>query len=326
MRPQKNGKSKLLASKSKSGKESLNLGANTRTYLKGRIKAHREEIPWQDISTKTDVHELNPRSREALTLDAVADILPSIGEKGINTEGLAVVCPETGTRLLLDSSRRRFCGIEAKVSLPLWVIDGDIDTKDILSLINDSQEVKRWSYPEHAKYLLKSASLLGIDVDNSTNEELADKLGMGIETLRKRLAAYNVDLNIRRVFVDYEGIPNSYYTDLARIQNKLKKANLNVADTMSAFGCQLHTSEGATIADKQKETLVALHEFVDQKTGLKPKQKEWTSIAMPSFDERYKYVKATQSPDRNKVKIELSRVGADKQKQILDFIKSTLAE
>ncbi len=54
-----------------------------------------------------------------------------------------------------------------------------------------------------------------------TNEELASYLNIGIESIRKRIQAAKISKELIRIFPDSEGIPNTYYSKLARIEKPL---------------------------------------------------------------------------------------------------------
>ena len=312
-------KSKLLNSGSKSG-ASLLKGPleNTRTFLGGKIKAKRVVVSSSEIDSKTDIHPLNPRNQDALTLDAVRDIYSSIKINGVNQEGVAIRCASTGKFMLLDASRRRFTCLHAEVELPLWVLIGEISDEDILAIINDSQEVKRWSYPEHAQYLFKVAKRKGIDVKVTKLEDLAIALSIGRESLRKRIAANNVPLELRQVFIDFEGVPNAYYSDLVKLQRELEKSQIEIAEAMMQFSKKLEfPPECLSVTEKQKFTLENLKLFVNEVQNVKKKTKEWKKESLASFVKKGSYATLSQSPDRNKTKIEFSRIGSEKEKQIL---------
>lgn len=324
---QKQGKG-LLTGQAESGISALTGGVATRTYLKGKIKAKHEVVPGKDVKTKTDIHPLNPRNQEALTLDAVRDILPLIKERGVTHEGVAVRCPTTNKLLLLDASRRRFCCIELEENLPLWVLDGDVSDDDCLAIINDSQEVKRWSYPEHAEYLIKIAHRKGIDINAAKIEDLSAALSMGRESLRKRLEAYDVSIDIRQVFTDFEGIPNTFYSPLARVQRKLKKAQKNIPAEMQRFSTELKEKElTGTVPEIQKLTLNELEQFVDALLENKPQKREWSSESLRDFQDKRLYANVKRSPDRNITRFEFSRcLSAEKLKKAEQFFKDLLAE
>ncbi len=57
---------------------------------------------------------MNPRNQEALTTNAVRDILQQIESRGVDTEGVAV--KRDGVYLLIEGSRRRFAVLRLKRS------------------------------------------------------------------------------------------------------------------------------------------------------------------------------------------------------------------
>ncbi len=315
----------LLTGQGQSKAKGLLAASSTRTYLKGEVKAKRENIPAQEVESNTDIHPLNPRNQEALTLEAVRDIFDSIQNNGVNVEGVAVICPTSGKRLLLDASRRRFSCIHGQADLPLWVIQGEITDEQILAIINDSQEVKRWSYPEHAKYLLKVAERKGLDVECMKIKDLAKELSIGHESLRKRLEAHSLSLSLREVFVDYEGIPNSYYSELAKIQRKVEKENKNIDDVLSGFSFQVEEELKLDVAEVQSLTLNKLKEFIENTLGSK-KKVEWEKSNLAVFDDRKAYARSSKSPDGQAVKYEFSRIGAEKLRLIDNYIQQLLGE
>lgn len=318
----KKGKS-LLTGSAKS-RTSILTSNQTRTYLNGAVTAKRVVIPASEVELKTDIHPLNPRNQEALTLDAVRDIFPSIYENGVNQEGVAVRCPITGKLLLLDASRRRFSCIKGGVDLPLWELQEDVSDDQMLGIINDSQEVKRWSYPEHARYLLTIAERKGIDVENTKIEDLATALSIGRESLRKRIEAHNVDLSMRKVFVDFEGIPNSFYGTLAKYQRAILKDGKKVNELMKKFKANLPELSD-DVSESQRNTLNLLKAFVEENTTGKPKKAVWTTSKLAEFENKNTYAKVSRSADRNTIKFELSRVGAEKMKKIEVYIKRVLS-
>ena len=55
------------------------------------------------MELETTVHPLNPRNQEALSVNAVRDILKDIEARGVDTEGVAV--KRNGVYLLIEGSR-----------------------------------------------------------------------------------------------------------------------------------------------------------------------------------------------------------------------------
>lgn len=315
----------LLTGHGQSRAKQLMGASMTRTYLNGLVTAKRVVISFNEIESKTDIHPLNPRNQEALTLDAVRDIYQSIKDNGVNQEGVAIKCPSSGKYLFLDASRRRFTCIHAESDLPFWELQGNVTDDQILAIINDSQEVKRWSYPEHAAYLFKVAERKGIDIESTKIEDLAVALSIGRESLRKRIVAYNVALELRTVFVDYEGIPNAYYATLAKFQRELVRSKKDIAKEMKEFMVELNRNElTGDVSDIQKETLELLTLFIG-KILSKTAKREWVTSPLAEFTDKKAYARVSRSPDRNSVKFELSRVDADLTHKIEGYIKRVLA-
>lgn len=298
------------------------MGGLNRVFLNGLITGKRIVIPASDVESKTGVHPLNPRNQDALNNDAVRDILQSIIDNGVNQEGIAVRCANTDKLLLIDASRRRYSCIVGGVDLPLWVIEPTSD-ENILKIINDSQEVKRWSYPEHANYLLKIAERKNLPSDLPI-PELAKELGMGRESLRKRLEAISIHEDLRKVFIDFEGIPNSYYSELAKIQKKLIKNNMPIPQFIENVKNQIPDLSGSDldICEHQKITLNEMKRLSNS-TQEKPK---WVTSKLSDFESQKAYAKVSKSPDGMAIKYEFSRIGAEKLKKIEDFIESVFNE
>lgn len=297
----------------------INNLVSKKSYLNGELKAKRVVVKASEVETKTQPHYLNPRNQEALTLDAVADIYDSILSDGVDTEGVAI--EQNGKYLILDSSRRRFCCIKGHKDLPLWVIEGHPTVAQLLKIINNTQEVKKWSYYEHGNYLLSVAENTDIDVKSLNVEELAEQLGIGRETLRKRLEAVNIDDALRTVFVDYEGIPNTYYSELSKIQKKLTKAEIDIGEQLGIFKTT-HETQGA-IHERQKQTLAALKEFVynlvQPKEKARPKE-----IKLGNFTEKDASAKCVVSSRGRKKVYTFSRIPTETQRKIDEFIEQLL--
>lgn len=77
-----------------------------------KLEAEHVTVAAENVATETAVHPMNPRNQEALTTNAVRDILQQIESRGVDTEGVAV--KRDGVYLLIEGSRRRFCCIAAQ--------------------------------------------------------------------------------------------------------------------------------------------------------------------------------------------------------------------
>ncbi|MBJ2148257.1 chromosome partitioning protein ParB [Vibrio sp. IB15] len=280
------------------------------TFASGKTTtAERVIVKANELESRTSIHPLNPRCQESLTLDSVRDILPSIQEEGVHTEGVATK-DEQGTYQLLDSSRRRFACLQAKKDLPLWVIEGDVDQADLISFISTTQSVKRLSYRE-----------LGADYSSIIQEqgftkidELAAHLNIGRETCRKRLAAAAIDQRMIEVFPDCEGIPNGYYAKLAKAEKQLVKENTAVSRFINSLKFNLDDAEN--VEDKQKIVLAA----IEAKLAKKEAKISWKTEAIANFENKNQYAKVSRSSDKRGLKIELSRLPAEMYDEIVQFV------
>ncbi|MEA4036535.1 helix-turn-helix domain-containing protein, partial [Enterobacter hormaechei] len=119
----------------------------------------------------------------------------------------------------IEGSRRRFCCIQSAKDLPLWVLPDELSPEDINSIITAAQTSRRISYREVGFQYLQKMKDLGI----ATNEELANYLGISHVSVSKRIQAAKIDNSLIALFPDYEGIPNSYYNRLSRLQKYVEK-------------------------------------------------------------------------------------------------------
>lgn len=280
------------------------------------VTANRVVVTPNELTRRTDIHPFNPRCQRSLSLDSVRDILPSIEQEGVHTEGLATK-DEQGVYLLLDSSRRRFCCLQAKKALPLWVLDGELSDSDLLALIKTTQAVKRLSYRElGAEYtvIMQEKGFTKLD-------ELALYLGVGRETCRKRMAAAAINADLINAFPDCEGIPNSYYSKLVKIEKQLTKANTEISDFIASLDWQdIHLAH--SVEDKQKMLLSQMeYQLTPQKKAM-----SWRSETLASFADKNTYAKVSTSADKRGLKIELNRLPAALYDDILAYIKQKIAD
>ena len=311
-------KSMYLAKGSTSGLKNLKGTKVKRTFCDGSIEAERVVVKAEDIEAKTGVHPLNPRNQHALTMESVRDIFESIQVRGVDIEGIAVLCPDTKKYLLLDSSRRRFCCIKADKDLPIWLLTTPVSDSDILSIIKDSQKTKRWSYREEGLTYLKVKNEKGLN----NIEELAEALNIGRETLRKKLQAAEISHLLIEQFPDYEGIPNTFYKALSRSERTINKAGYEVKEFVKQLEKKLPSFSGDTERE-QSQVLQTIVSFSDSLlNGLQ--KPEWAVSNIIEFDDKKKYAKKKTSPDGNVVKYEFSRLSKETMKELDKIIAAQL--
>ena len=283
----------------------------TFSFASGRkVSATRIVVAANELKNKTVIHKLNPRRQDSLTLDSVRDILISIEQEGVHTEGVATKNVQ-GIYELLDSSRRRYSCLHAQKELPLWVIEESIDDADLIAFIQTTQSVKRLSYRElGADYetLMKEGAFTKID-------ELAEYLSVGRETCRKRYVAASINQALISVFPDCEGIPNGYYAKLAKIEKQLSKENTSVTKFISSLKFN-DAEEETSVEDKQKTILNLMEVKLKKPTD----KVTWNTTTLADFDDKNTYAKVLKSSDSRGLKIELSRLPSELYDDIIKYV------
>ncbi|PSW25694.1 chromosome partitioning protein ParB [Photobacterium phosphoreum] len=283
----------------------------TFSFASGRkVSATRIVVAANELKNKTVIHKLNPRRQDSLTLDSVRDILISIEQEGVHTEGVATKNVQ-GLYELLDSSRRRYSCLHAQKELPLWVIEESIDDADLIAFIQTTQSVKRLSYRElGADYetLMKEGAFTKID-------ELAEYLSVGRETCRKRYVAASINQALISVFPDCEGIPNGYYAKLAKIEKQLSKENTSVTKFISSLKFN-DAEEETSVEDKQKAILNLMEVKLKKPTD----KVTWNTTTLADFDDKNTYAKVLKSSDNRGLKIELSRLPSELYDDIIKYV------
>ncbi|MCG3883716.1 ParB N-terminal domain-containing protein [Photobacterium leiognathi] len=272
------------------------------TLSDGReFEAERIVIPFADIKSKTRVHILNDRNQDALSEFSVSDILPSIRINGVRIEGIVLEAND-GIYELLDCSRRSFACQIAERDLPVWVIKNSdqLSQTDLREIIKSTELQKPLSYRERGKRYARVKQ----EQNYKSNAEIAKYLGLGEETVRKCVVAYSVDLNLVKVFPDYEGIPNGYYNKLKKLQAKLSANNVSVSDFISGISFPNYSNSSSTsILQMQKEVLELLIAHHDDLYG---ESAEWgNKNNFFTFNSSIGQAKSTKSLDGEKIKYDL---------------------
>lgn len=287
----------------------------TFTFASGKkVNATRIVIASNELESKTTIHKLNPRIQKSLTLDSVRDILDSIRQEGVHTEGVAIK-NDQNVYELLDSSRRRFSCIHTQKDLPLWVIEDTINENDLVAFIQTTQSVKRLSYRELGSdydVLMKEGGFNKID-------ELAEYLSLGRETCRKRYAAASINQKLISVFPDCEGIPNSYYAKLAKIEKQLNKEKTSITTFLNSLKLS-DDDENTCVEDKQKSILQRMENKLKKNTG----KVTWKTTSLAEFNDKNTYAKILKSSDNRSLKIELSRLPSEFYDDIVQYISAKI--
>lgn len=284
-----------------------------------KLEAEHIIVPAEKVELETAVHPLNPRNQEALTVNAVRDILKDIEARGVDTEGVAV--KRNGVYLLIEGSRRRFCCIRSAKEFPLWVLPDDLNTDDINSIISATQTSRRFSYREVGFKYLKEMEEHGF----VTNDELAQYLGISHVSVSKRIQAAKIDSNLIALFPDYEGIPNSYYNRLSRLQKYIEKNLFSLDEVVENTREEIRDLDISDISEAQKFVMEKITTVVE-KLDIKPPNKGWDTRELATFTNKDKYARISKNASGRKIRFEFNRMNSELIEEIERFIKTKLSE
>lgn len=186
-------------------------------------KATRVIVPNKHLKDKVDIHPLNPRYQEALTEEALSDILPSIQEVGVTFEGVAEYA--NGKYLLLDSSRRLAAAELTGSDLPLWAFDegANLSRTDAEYITEISRLHRPLSRREHGLPLVKAIASDSSLEDYSVLLQKFRFKPTQERTVRRYVSAASLPQELIDLFPDSEGIPNDYYDSLKAICKAIGK-------------------------------------------------------------------------------------------------------
>ncbi|CAI3956971.1 ParB family protein [Commensalibacter communis] len=284
------------------------------TFSNGRkVDAKHVIIPGNRVASNTVVHMINPRNQTALDHHAVRDIIEQIRERGVDKEGIAI--QQQDQYYLIEGSRRRYCCIETQQDLPLWVITDELNSKEIYEIINASQSSKKFSYREVGQQYLTQMQELKF----ATNEELAAYLNTSTETIRKRIQAAKINEQLIRIFPDAEGIPNSYYSKLAKIEKEAEKNELDLQKICQDAQSKIDVE---TIKAVEEQQHYLIHHLMMNIKNILNDQKEaiWETKELVSFENKDQYARISRNLNGRKVKFEFNRIHINTIKEIEQII------
>ncbi|MDI2113826.1 ParB family protein [Commensalibacter nepenthis] len=284
------------------------------TFSNGRkVEAKHVIIPGNKIVSNTVVHTINPRNQTALDRQSVRDIIEQIRERGVDKEGIAI--QHQDKYYLIEGSRRRYCCIETQQDLPLWVITDELNSKEIYEIINASQSSKKFSYREVGKQYLKQMQELGF----TTNDDLAAYLNTSSETIRKRIQAAKINEHLIQIFPDAEGIPNSYYSKLAKIEKEAEKNNLDIPTLCQQLRSEVNFETIETIEEQQQ---YLIHHLTMHVKNMMNQEKEiiWETRDLVTFSNKDQYARISRNSNGRKVKFEFNRMNINTIKEIEQMI------
>lgn len=283
-----------------------------------KLEAEHVTVAAENVATETAVHPMNPRNQEALTTNAVRDILQQIESRGVDTEGVAV--KRDGVYLLIEGSRRRFCCIAAQKDLPLWVLPDDLSAEDIKAIITAAQTSRRFSYREVGLQYLELMQEKGF----TKNEELALFLGISHVSVFKRIQAARIDGSLIALFPDYEGIPNSFYSRLSKLQKYVESNLFILADVVDRVKEEIANLDISDIPEAQKIVMEQITKAVEL-LAQKPPAKSWETRDLANFANKDKYARISKNASGRKVRFEFNRMSTELMAEIEAFITDKLS-
>lgn len=293
----------------------------------GVVSASHRIIDATDVQFKTDIHPLNPRNQRALNVTSVAETLASIKANGIDTDCIGIWSDDNKEILVIEGSVRRFCAIETNNDYPIWVLPaGSASNNDIRRLISDADSKKPHSLREKGASYIKEALELDNEAESLTIDELAKLIGIGRETVRKAMQAYKLNSLLLEAIPDYEGVSNSIYPELAKVEKAINKTQLD----MNVFVKQVKDNAGyqqaleiESIGEAQKRVLDVI-QTLSKKTSNKTPVKKAETIELASYSDRFKSAILKVSPNGRKHTFEFSRIEKSVVDEIENFIREKL--
>ncbi|WP_199438606.1 ParB N-terminal domain-containing protein [Vibrio owensii] len=302
-------------------------------------QARRVVVPADKLKDLAMAHPLNPRHQEALTEDSLADILPSIRESGVITEGIAEEVE--GKFLLLDSSRRMAAALIANKDLPLWVFDKDLRlTRRQAEYITEIARMQRnLSYREEGTILIKAMA---------EKSELNDIQALMQEfryqpsqerTVRRYLDAAVIPEEIINLFPDSEGIPNDFYAKLKAICKevaRLEKIKQAKEESVLAFFKRIEPiisewikgvknvmsiDEELPVHERQQQVLTKLSYEV-YGAPKKTAPETWSQAERLFNRGKWSYADIQRHKNGRELKIHTKQLTKEQESQLLNLIKS----
>jgi ParB family chromosome partitioning protein len=276
-----------------------------------KVTATRIVIKANEIEDKTVIHHLNIRNQTNLTAESLRDILPSIRASGVHTEGFAI--ESDGKFSILESSRRRMACVLSNQDLPLYVFKADeISDDDLTAFIESTFTQKKLSYRE-----IGAVYPALMEKNNWSAIQLAEQLNIGRETCRKRLVAASINQNLIDVFPDPEGIPNSFYSKLVKVEKYLNTNNISISKFIKQLS--LLDIDSSEIDDIQQLVMRIMLESIQTK-----KVSRWLINDIKIFSEKDKYAKIHETDDNKKLTIELSGLNDGLYKEVIKFVNDKI--
>jgi len=274
-------------------------------------------IPADEVKSKTWVNfETNGRSQEALTKEAVNDILQTIS--------LQQFFPAIGVRRkggieVLDGSRRRMAAIYANVGLDILYTDNEIDVEDARQLASDIQTAREHNLRETGLRLQLIKNTTGCD-----NKSLAKRENLSQSKVTRAIQAASVPEEMVSLFpVQYE-LSYADYKVLFDIANVLDSMPDGLSSFCETVRIKARDLSSISISEELKISLLNLIKS-EYRSHLSPSKKESLSTEkLWDFESKDSY--ARKKTKGRSVSYEFNRIPSALQKKLDQVIKKTLEE
>lgn len=272
--------------------------------------------PHRELKEKISVHPLNPRIQEDLSFDACSDIAPKIEHEGVLENAVTIFNESTGRCEVIEGSRRLWCADKYEKDFPHWKITADISDEDIAALISSFEIKKPISYRERG---IKYPAIMA-ENNLKTVDELAAFLNRKKETTRKLLQAATIDPLLIHAFPDCNGIPNTFYAKLAKVEKDVNKNKVDLAEFIKEALSRVTTDNEAPLANRQKAVMDSLEELREEKFDADKAKTESRDIV--TFEDKRKAAIIQTSPDKRTTTFVLKRLAPSLIEEIEQLIKS----
>ena len=192
--------------------------------------------------------------------------------------------------------------------------------EDIKAIITAAQTSRRFSYREVGLQYLELMQEKGF----TKNEELALFLGISHVSVFKRIQAARIDGSLIALFPDYEGIPNSFYSRLSKLQKYVESNLFILADVVDRVKEEIANLDISDIPEAQKIVMAQITkavELLDQK----PPAKSWETRDLANFANKDKYARISKNASGRKVRFEFNRMSTELMAEIEAFITDKLS-
>ncbi|MGR5096587.1 hypothetical protein ACPV5O_24930 [Vibrio maritimus] len=301
-----------------------------------KLPAKRVVVPHAELKSRVAVHPLNPRYQQALSEEALADILPTISTTGVNHEGVAETVD--GKYLVLDSSRRLAAAEIGGADLPLWVFDesANLSRADAEYIAEIARLHRALSYREQGLPLVKAIK------DDEKLEHfpaLLEKFRFKPSqerTVRRYISAAVLPQELIDLFPDSEGIDSKYYDKLKSVCKAVGREHKEtqgktehdvtfferLTPTLLDWIKTVQVTVDASLSTQEKQASI-----LKQLTGLssveKPSvQPTWSKPERVFEKSKHTYAEVIRHKNGKEVQIKCRQLNAEQEAKLMELLAS----